>query len=306
MPGTMKQPNQRKSEQRGFGLLVVTLLLGSALGFSLAVMLGSGEAPEEQAASVSERDASARRAETEASRSNARLSDRIAQLEAELREARSAQRAMGQELEELRSILEAESGEASLRTAPDLAQADPPPRPVRPKDLPKGAPWFDRSALEAAGLSGSEISEIEERFERYEMEKLYFVDESKREGTYRSAAYNRELNALTATLREDLGPDGYDAYLYATGRDNRVLIRDVLENSPAELAGVENGDLVLSYAGERMFHPASFQSATSGGDFGQNVELAVERGGEVVFLTVPRGPLGVRITRTKSPPTPAR
>ncbi|MFT5695497.1 MAG: hypothetical protein ACI9QQ_001475 [Myxococcota bacterium] len=163
-------------------------------------------------------------------------------------------------------------------------------------------PWFDRVSLVAAGLSASEIEDIQQQWQRYEMDKLYLQDESKRDGTLRGAEYQSRLRELTTQLRDDLGTEDYDAYLYATSQFNRVVINQVLVESPASRAGLKAKDIVVSYADERIFHAGEFKSATSEGEAGAPVLLEVMREGTLYRLSVDRGPLGVRLGRAKEPP----
>ncbi len=162
--------------------------------------------------------------------------------------------------------------------------------------------WFDRGVLDGAGLSSSEIQDIERRWEEHEMDMLYLVDRSKRDRTFGSPRYAAEIATLKRELREDLGPERYDALLYATGKNNRVKVREVLANSPAGYAGLETGDLVISYVGQRVFHSNEFKASTTAGEAGVLVSIEVERGGEFYRFRVPRGPLGIRMSRVSVPP----
>ncbi len=278
--------------------MLVMTLLGIGIGYAAAVVFDSPSGTRETPATT---DA----VPGEPERRN--LDREIALLRSELEEERSARLELESELDRMRTRL-ARAFEPDA-AEPDPVPAPPPAAPQPAQRAPVGPnqrPWFDRGALEAAGLSSSEISEVEERFERFEMEKLYRMDEAKREGTFRSGPYNRAVQELTQELRDDLGPAGYDAYLYATGRENRVLIKQVLSDSPAADAGVEDGDIVIRYAGERMFHHGEFQAATAAGTRGETVELEVVRDGVTHRLSVARGPLGVRISRVRAPPLARR
>ena len=174
------------------------------------------------------------------------------------------------------------------------------PKPQTPIGRPAKQPqksekWFNRAALVESGLSSSEIQEIETRWEQYEMEKLYLTDEATREGTAQSKQFHEQLAEINRQIRDDLGNDSYDAFLFATGKHNRVVLKQVIANSPAGDAGLRAGDVVVRYGGERVFHPVDFKNATSRGDSGAATSLDVWRDGEVLQFSVGRGPLGVQL-----------
>ena len=66
---------------------------------------------------------------------------------------------------------------------------------------------------------------------------------------------------LDATFRNDLGDDGYDAYLRATGKPNRVSVRELLPTGAGSRAGLEVGDELVEYAGARVFSPPTCSSS---------------------------------------------
>ena len=59
-------------------------------------------------------------------------------------------------------------------------------------------------------------------------------------------------NVNAGFLRID-NDDEYDRMLYASGKQNRVVLSHVLHGSPAQNAGLETGDVVLSYDDVRIF-----------------------------------------------------
>ena len=81
----------------------------------------------------------------------------------------------------------------------------------------------------------------------------------------------------------------------AEGRNNRVRIEGVIDNSAAALAGIETGDIILRYSDERIFSFRDLRTATTSGDRDQPVTVQVIRDGEVVDLDIPRGPMGVNL-----------
>ena len=95
--------------------------------------------------------------------------------------------------------------------------------------------------------------------------------------------------------REEIGDESYDAMLYATGRKNRVVIRELLENSPGRSFGFESGDVVLSYDDRLIFRGRELRRATTQGERGEWVTVDVLRNGEVVRLRAQRGPIGAQL-----------
>lgn len=162
--------------------------------------------------------------------------------------------------------------------------------------------WFDREGLVEAGLSESEIREIEERWEEHEMQKLYLTDKATREGTLRTKEYFAQMAKLERAVLADLGTEAYDAYLFATGKPNRVLLKQVLESSPAGYAGLQADDIVIRYGGDRIFQPFELKTATNRGEAGTATSIEVLRDDRVLQFSVPRGPLGVQLNPLLLPP----
>ena len=159
-----------------------------------------------------------------------------------------------------------------------------------------GSDWFDERALVASGMSEARALELRTFFEQLELERLRLRDRAAREGWDRPAR-RAELELLDAredALRERLGEDEYAAYLYASGRPNRVEITSVLASAPAGQAGIRAGDRILRYANERIYSPRELRAATVAGVFGDPVEIEIERGGETLRFYLARGPMGVR------------
>src|SRR5262249_44265191 len=107
-------------------------------------------------------------------------------------------------------------------------------------------------------------------------------------------------------MRQQLGDDSYDRYLAALGQPNRVRIEDVLHDSAAAQAGLQPGDLVLSYGETRIFAVGELVTSTHSGPLGEPVQLQIMRNGQLIGIDVPHGPLGVSITATAEPAASAR
>jgi len=159
--------------------------------------------------------------------------------------------------------------------------------------------------LVAAGVDPSTALSIEQRQNRYQLARLDLVDQASREGWIDSDEFDKRMEALQnsqVNIREELGDDVYDRYLYEQGGSNRVGIESVIGGSAADIAGFQQGDTVVSYANGRVFKLPELQEATRGGARGEFVQVTINRNGELIALDVPRGPLGVTLKRLRRDP----
>jgi hypothetical protein len=156
-----------------------------------------------------------------------------------------------------------------------------------------GEPLFDEAALTRLGVDPRDAALLHERWEQFEMEKLYLVDAATREGWLGKPRFRKKMQAARAALREDLGDESFDLLLYASGQPNRVVLRGLLERSPASEAGLQAGDVILSYGDRRIFRTGELRRMTASGSAGESVYVEIIRGARRISLSVPRGPLGV-------------
>jgi serine protease Do len=73
--------------------------------------------------------------------------------------------------------------------------------------------------------------------------------------------------------------------------DNRVEITEVEKDSPAELAGLEEGDIILEFKGEEIGDSESLQSMIRKSKPGETVTMKIERKGETQDVKVKLGEL---------------
>ncbi len=99
--------------------------------------------------------------------------------------------------------------------------------------------------------------------------------------------------SLTRMMREELGDTDYEKYLEGLGRPTSINVREVLTSSPAQAAGLQPGDEIVAYDGERVFDMNELTNLTYEGNPGETVAIDVIRGGQPVQLYVERGPIGV-------------
>jgi len=94
-------------------------------------------------------------------------------------------------------------------------------------------------------------------------------------------------------LRERLGDENYERYLQANDFQTNASVNSILENSPGFNAGVQSGDQITHYDGERVFNLRDVNQLTLQGDEGESVLVEIIRDGEPVQVAVPRGPIGI-------------
>lgn len=159
--------------------------------------------------------------------------------------------------------------------------------------------------LIAAGVDEQTARNLQSRRDQYQLARLELFDQASREGWSDSDQLNERLEALDedrVDLRQELGDEAYDRYLYESGTANRVSISSIITGSAADTAGLQIGDLIVSYADERVFQVRELQSATRAGTRDEYVQVVFDRGGQPLSTDVPRGPLGVTLSTSRVAP----
>ena len=99
-------------------------------------------------------------------------------------------------------------------------------------------------------------------------------------------------------MRAELGDQDYERFLTAQGRSTSVNVMGVLASSPAERAGLQPGDEIVSYDGRRVFDAQELNELTIGGagasgSTSASVVIDVRRNGQNMQIVLPRGPIGI-------------
>lgn len=161
------------------------------------------------------------------------------------------------------------------------------------------------SRFVAAGFSESDAADYRRRLDEAAMARLYLRDQAQREGWLNSDRYRQELAALPNVeqeLRREMDEDTYARYLYATGRPNQVTVRRVLDGSAAAVAGLQAGDVLLRYDGQRIYDSRTVRRTTRDGNAGETVTVEILRNGQRLQAFLPRGPIGVTMDAASVPP----
>jgi len=202
-----------------------------------------------------------------------------------------------EELEQLVDVELDETKETGALTTPSPSTVDTPVSGL--------SPAMTTENLVKAGLNEELAADIVRRRNEMDMKMLELRDRASREGYLNTGRYTTEWNELReqdTPLRDEIGDDYYDNYLFVNRQSNRVKVASVMMGSPAEMSGMKNGDLIVNYDGRQMFKWKELQDATSMGERGEYVNVTVLRDGQQVNLWIPRGPLGVRLGTARVKP----
>lgn len=159
--------------------------------------------------------------------------------------------------------------------------------------------------LAAAGFTRQQLATIDRLQAEAQMAWIDLDDRARREGWLNTARYareSRELSSGMAVIHDALGDDLYDRYLYESGFPNRIAVASIVETSPAQKAGFRPGDVVVTYAGENVYSNQQLVELRSAGVRGEPIAVEVARDGEILQLTIPRGPMGLAMTPTRVDP----
>jgi len=283
---------------------VLLVFAGLGAGLAIAVWLQPSTTPRAEAEAVSGA-ASLERSNVNAARASearlAALEDAIAAevdervaLEARVAELSAELEALGQ-----RPVRGPRGGEnAGNRLDPALVEYND--RGQREANAtPEERQRFAVDRLIAGGFSPDRAEWINRRTQELRMQAMQAQYEARRDGR----APPTDVEATT--LRTELGDQDYERFLTAMGRSTTVNIRGVLASSPAESAGLREGDEIVAYDGKRVFDVQELNELTLGGASGESVVVDVRRNGQSLQIVLPRGPLGVW-GGFRGPPIPAQ
>lgn len=222
------------------------------------------------------------------------VAERIAALEQAVGDERLARQLLQEEvfyltgeLEHLRgSGLGDDTGDEQLSGTGD-DDSKSPADSRRRRDMRTGR----REMLVDAGFLPSRADWITQREQELQMQALQARFEAERSGEPVDWMANRTL--VSDTLREELGDAEYEQFLEATNRPTKISVSSVIESSPAQTAGLQPGDEIIRYGGERVFSMTDLTRQTMVGEPGQTVVVDIMRDGNLMQVVMPRGPVGI-------------
>ncbi len=212
---------------------------------------------------------------------------------------------MEQELTRLRLRLDELETKLNSRQSDTVSDDDKEAAQVETAESSGRPVPLSKESLVDAGVNESLAAEIMRRKSELEFQRLELRDRAIRENFINTPRYFqqlRELNATDTSLREDIGDDAYDRYLYASGQNNRVVVSSIMSGSPAEQSGLQKGDIIVRYNNEQIFNWNEIRQATTQGSRNEYVAVDIIRDGQIMNMVLPRGPLGVRLDTTRSNP----
>jgi hypothetical protein len=157
---------------------------------------------------------------------------------------------------------------------------------------------IDTANLLAAGFSQSRIEWIKRRADELKSQREQADFERRQNGLpppdpYMFSAYMFDADL---DLQDELGDAEYEKYRKALGRPTAVLITGVEERSNAANAGLRANDEIVMFDDERVFSVDQVRSLAAKVKPGTKlISVEVIRDGRLMRLSVPAGPLGIKM-----------
>ena len=150
-----------------------------------------------------------------------------------------------------------------------------------------------RQNLVQGGFTVEEADWVLQQESDVQLDSLFTQYEARKKQTDLNRENGIQAPTRNEQLKAKLGLDYYERYLEANGYSTSINIGSVLRGSPGENAGLQAGDQILYYGGERVFNIRELNGLTLLGEPGQSVLIELERDGAPMQLTIPRGPIGI-------------
>ena len=270
--------------------IVASLLAGFAVA---AITLQTIDRPAASQSNPAAADHFDQTADTEA---------RIRALEAAVAEERNARQLLEEELlvlfDEL-DALRAPESESVQPSQPDAEQARVLGRTQSSRERARRLNTSEGriDALVEAGFSPDRAAWILRREDELNLEAMQARFEAQRSGD-RQAMFAAG-NLSQSVIRNELGEAQYERYLEAYGRSTTVRIGSVIESSPGQLAGLQTGDEIIRYDGQRVLSYGDINDQQLLGEPGESIVVDIVRDGTPMQIVLPRGPIGIQAGRSR-------
>lgn len=218
----------------------------------------------------------------------------IDNLQQQLLQAGKERKRLEQQVQELQATINNGSTRQSAEAISDTEEEAPElPNEFQEFAQQQRNPQSQEQRLIDAGFSLDEIVAIERAEASYQTARIEQRLEQMRANPEQ---YERFLDPRGyQPVREALGDERFEEYLRANGRNPDVLARNVIPGSAAELAGIQAGDQIYSYDGNRIFQTGDVTRGTISGTLNESVIIEVKRDNQIISLSAPRGTLGVTL-----------
>lgn len=229
---------------------------------------------------------------------SASAEDRLLRLERIIAEERDARIALEDSIAVLFEGIERLEGAGNRNVAEQRARAESESGSrTRTSTASDEANWMRNyqerrvTRMVEGGFSDDEARRIIEQESEAAFKALESAWEAQRSGESIDR-YGSEFDPQ-AIMRSEMGDDAYARYLEVQGQPTAIRITQVLAGSPGSEIGLQPGDQLRSYAGQRVFSVGDLRKSSMEGNPGEDVVIEIERDGTVIQLTVPRGPIGI-------------
>ena len=269
--------------------LVLCAALLVAIGLGTLVSTGLERTQEQPAAPIGSDELEA----------DTSLDERLQDLEQALAEEREARLALEDTLAMLFEELDRLEGtdERAAARLQAAAENERQARAVERRERRNEADWMRSyqerrvAMLVEGGFSDEEARRALEQESEASFKAMQLAWEAQRNGE--AIDVMDVMSSPQSILRAEMGDDAYARFLEAQGQPTAIRITQVLGGSPGNSAGLQPGDELISYNGERVFDVLELRNGTMQGQPGEDVVIEIERDGVRMQLTLPRGPIGI-------------
>ena len=225
---------------------------------------------------------------------SAAIEDRILALERAVAEERDARQLLEEELQVLYAEIDALAEQPESREEPNETAAEGVQEARSRFDRGRFARGSEETRIDElvqGGLPQDRAEWIVKRETEPQLETMRARFEARNSGEPVNFS-DPSLNPY-ALLRAEIGDDEYEQYLEASGRPTTVAVNSVMESSPGAVAGLQPGDRIVSYDGQRVFNTFDLNRQTMQGTPGATVVVDIVRDGAPMQVVLPRGPIGI-------------